>query len=264
MYPKIIHQIWYQGRNKLSTDSLQNINKIKLLHKEYKYILWGNNEIINLIKDNKLLLQTYLNFKYMHQKIDFAKYIILYKLGGIYIDMDVQIIKPFDDLLKKYNDNDLILSSLNLNIIESVVLCRHPYNCLNNGIIIAKSKADFLKYLIDSIINSNNKFYLNQFDEINRSTGPFKLTSVFNKYNKKDKIAILDWDILEPCTMTNICNVTDKTIAKHYHNATWMDTFTSKFLQFYFENKQIIYIILFMIFLLLCIIFIKIINNIEY
>jgi len=244
MFPKIIHQIWYQGGS--CPDNLnQNTIKLKSYHKKWKYILWDNKKIINLIKNDREVLDSYKKLKYMHQKIDFAKYIILYKMGGVYVDMDVDIIKSFDSMLEKFNSYEVILSSINLNRLESYIFCQ-SYPCLNNGIMIAKSRTNFMKKIIKNIINTskNPGLDLNKSEFINRTTGPSLITDVYKNYSEQHQIKILEWDYLEPCTMTGLCQTSDRTYAKHYHNVTWMDSYISYPLYIYFKYKLQIYMML--------------------
>ena len=87
MIPKLIHIIWWQGINKIPDKFKYNINSWKINNPKYKIILWDARSILNMIDRyyyNKIIL-----YKRMIQKIDYAKYLIIYKYGGCYVDIDM-------------------------------------------------------------------------------------------------------------------------------------------------------------------------------
>ena len=66
--------------------------------------------------------------------------------------------------------------------------------------------------------------------------------------NNKNLSNILPSEYLEPCTRGN-CNITDNTIAIHKHELTWMPDILKNFIDFYLQNKIIVFtlILLFII-----------------
>jgi mannosyltransferase OCH1-like enzyme len=42
--------------------------------------------------------ETFKNFKYPIQRIDFFRYLVVYQYGGLYLDLDMDIVSNFDDL----------------------------------------------------------------------------------------------------------------------------------------------------------------------
>lgn len=244
--PKIIHQLWLQGENKIPNKFKEDIIKIKELHQKWKYYIWDENKILNMIKDNKYIKNKYLSFKFLHQKVDFIKIVILYYFGGIFIDIDAEVIKPLDSLFQKYNNYDLIISFIataNNYDIKNILICEKLKDCYNNGIIISKPKADILKYLY---LNFDNKCKININKSlcISQTTGPLKFNKLINNYKGTSKILILDNSYLEPCIM-DICNINDNTYIKHKHNLSWLHPFFVKIINLYYKYKK--YLIFFLI-----------------
>ena len=72
-------------------------------------MIWYNENIIELIKSEfPDFLKIYISISDMRYKSDLARLIILYKYGGIYIDVDQESLKSFlhyDNML----NNDLLL-----------------------------------------------------------------------------------------------------------------------------------------------------------
>jgi mannosyltransferase OCH1-like enzyme len=94
--PKIIHYCWFGG-NPLPEDAVACIESWKKFCPDYEIIEW--NETNYDIKKN-----SYMNQAYQHRKWgfvpDYARLDIIYTHGGVYLDTDVELIKPLDDLLE--------------------------------------------------------------------------------------------------------------------------------------------------------------------
>lgn len=252
MFPKIIHQIWLQGKQNMPDKYNEKIDLITSKHSDYKYIMWDEISILELINTNPNWVKTYYSFLYLHQKVDYARYVILYICGGIYIDVDVKVIKSFDEILEKNKQYESVFSYTSANMAYSVAQCSHS-QCLNNGIIISKPKSEILEILINHI---DNNPHCNKLTPkvmcILHTTGPAIFTAIISKYyeNNKDKIKILAGEYLEPCIMGK-CNITDNTIVIHEHDGTWVPAFQYNFIKNYIKYDSyicIVFIILVIIF----------------
>lgn len=97
MIPKIIHYCWFGG-NPLPDVALKCIDSWKKFCPDYKIIEW--NERNFNVNSNDYIKEAYKAKKYAFVA-DFARFEILLQYGGIYLDTDVEIIKPIDDFLEK-------------------------------------------------------------------------------------------------------------------------------------------------------------------
>lgn len=228
MYNKIIHQIWMQGEENIPKKFRPNINSIKNINTDFKYILWDEVKLIQLLKKLSKTypqyLQTYYKFVFLHQKIDFMKCVILHEFGGIYIDIDAESMKPLNTLLETYPNYDTIVSYTNTNTFESYVLCGHS-TCYNNGIIIAKKGSEIMSELLNAMVfNSECTYYptkyMTQFNCVNNTTGPNIFTNTIKNFisnpDNESKLLVLDNEYLEPCRH-DVCNFTDNTYIVHRH-----------------------------------------------
>jgi len=252
-FNKTIHQIWFQGKDKVPNKFLLNIEKTKKNLKNWNYILWDNNSIKELLKTmNPKYLRQYNNYKHLHQKVDYGRYCILYKLGGFYVDMDAYIIKDPSYIFKKFPNYEVYVSKGNFNLIESLIT-NGIFITINNGIILAKKKSDFMYNLINKC---PTKTYFNfmKMLEINFTTGPRKFSLIAN--NSK-KIKILQNEYFEPC-LQSICNINDNTITIHKHELSWINPNLGKILIIYIKYRIYIQI---SIFLFLCIIVYSLLNK---
>lgn len=257
-HPKIIHQIWMQGIDQIPVNLIGNMNKIKKMHLDWTYILWDEIMILQLLRSNNPeWLKQYYKFSYLHQKVDYAKLIILYLHGGICIDMDAYTKKKLDGLFIKYAQYDFVISNIkHPDIITNYIACHKTTSCFNNGNFFGKPHSDILKYLINNITD-----HCSIFDHkilcIHKTTGPLFFNKIIDKYmnsnvKNKSKIFILDAEYLEPC-MLNICNITDNTVVVHEHTTTWIDGYIREFALFHIKYAPITYSVI--IFIVLCIIY---------
>ena len=94
--PKIIHYCWF-GNTPLPELALKCIDSWKKYFPDYEIKEW--NDFNYDISKIRYVEEAYNSKKYAFVS-DYARFDILYQYGGIYFDTDVEVIKPFDDILK--------------------------------------------------------------------------------------------------------------------------------------------------------------------
>jgi len=95
MIPRIIHFCWF-GQGILPKKNKKCIDSWKKYCADYEFIEWNENNFDT--KQNLYVEQAYFAKKYAFV----ADYVRLYALcftGGIYMDTDVELLKPLDDYL---------------------------------------------------------------------------------------------------------------------------------------------------------------------
>lgn len=95
MIPKIIHYCWF-GRGEMPELAWKCIESWHKHMPEYKYKLW--NEDVFDLNSNQYVKEAYEAKKYAFVT-DYVRLFALYTEGGIYMDTDVEVLKPYDDLL---------------------------------------------------------------------------------------------------------------------------------------------------------------------
>ena len=95
MIPKIIHYCWF-GRGKMPELAQKCIASWKKHLPEYEYKLWNEDNFD--IHSVPYVKEAYEARKYAFVT-DFVRLFVLYNEGGIYMDTDVEVLKPIDDLL---------------------------------------------------------------------------------------------------------------------------------------------------------------------
>lgn len=97
MIPKKIHYCWF-GKNRLPDKAVKCINSWKKYCPDYEIIEWNENNFD--VYQNLYTKYVYDSKKYAFLS-DYARLQIIFQEGGIYFDVDVEVVKPLDELLDK-------------------------------------------------------------------------------------------------------------------------------------------------------------------
>ncbi len=95
MIPKIIHQTWKDEN--LPESQKPHIDKVKSLNPDWEYRLWTDAQMLEFVESEfPDFLETYKNFPKNIMRADSFRYLIMYKIGGVYLDLDYEVLEPFD------------------------------------------------------------------------------------------------------------------------------------------------------------------------
>jgi len=97
--PKVIHQIWI-GDNPIPSNYKYYLETWRKFHPDWEIKLWTQKEIEN---ENFASKDLFDRSRGLAEQSDIARYEILYRYGGLYIDTDVQCFANFDELHHKYD-----------------------------------------------------------------------------------------------------------------------------------------------------------------
>ena len=181
MIPKKVHYIWLGGKPK---DKLTEICLLTWQDKmpDYEFIEWNekNLDLDKISQECEYFAECRKRNLYAFMA-DYLRIKILYEQGGIYIDTDVQAIKPLDDLL----NNNLLLG------YEECTIEKENKQ-IGTGLIGAEKNNSFIKKIYD--------FYNNEIMNSPLYIIPVIMTDIYNKMPKEeqDKITILPKDYFSP------------------------------------------------------------------
>lgn len=96
MIPKTIHYCWF-GRGELSAKAKKCIQSWKKYCPDYEIMEWNEDNFD--VHQNEYTKKVYAEKKYAFLS-DYARLKIVYEQGGIYLDVDVELVKSLDDLLE--------------------------------------------------------------------------------------------------------------------------------------------------------------------
>ena len=97
MIPKVIHYCWF-GRGEKPELAKKCIASWKMFLPDYEIKEWNEDNFdVNIIP---YTAEAYSVKKYAFVS-DYARFLILYKYGGLYFDTDVEVIKPLTDIINR-------------------------------------------------------------------------------------------------------------------------------------------------------------------
>ena len=111
--PKVIHYCWF-GKGELPKMAKKCIKSWKKYCPDYEIIC--HNEDNFDVTQNPYMKEAYDAKKWAFVS-DYARLKVIYDHGGIYLDTDVELLKPLDDLLEKkayigFDENGLVATGL--------------------------------------------------------------------------------------------------------------------------------------------------------
>lgn len=99
--PRIIHQIWSGIDEPLPDHFSRMAETWKYDYPNWKYVFWDAEKMNSFILEHyPQYWEAYNSFPYNVQRWDVIRYLILYKIGGMYVDFDYESLKPMDELLR--------------------------------------------------------------------------------------------------------------------------------------------------------------------
>jgi len=195
--PFILHQTWVSYET--IPDEIKNIiedNKKKC--PEFEYRFYSDQDCLNFIKNNfeSNVLDAYncINPEYSAAKADIFRYCLLYKYGGVYLDIKSKI--NFD---LKYiigpNDDCILLQGTFYTKTMSEFRFLNNFPSYEQWALIFKPGHPYLKECIDQIVININKRFIpsgNSKTKILILTGPDLYSSCINNYRVKNKYNVTD------------------------------------------------------------------------
>ncbi|MDO5332371.1 MAG: glycosyltransferase [Bacillota bacterium] len=151
--PKMIHSFWFSGEDK--PDSYKKcVDSWAEILDDYEIIEWNQD---NYDWKKHPFLKKAIELKAWAYASDYARLDVLYRMGGIYLDMDVEVFKKFDDLL----NNEAILSFSSPVQIDLAVMASCKGNLLVNNLLLAyddlivpKSREEYAKYFQPALVRN--------------------------------------------------------------------------------------------------------------
>jgi len=161
MIPKVIYQTFYT--KKLPRNIQNLIESMKKINPEFEFFLYDDDEIENFIK-NEFDERVYSAFKMLNvgsAKADLWRYCILYKNGGVYLDMDSEITQNLN-FLDLDNSSAIVSRESHKGIFLQWCLMFEPNHpilkiclerCVNN---ILNKKTENILYLTGPVVFSDS------------------------------------------------------------------------------------------------------------
>ena len=107
--PRIIHQIWWQGESQIPPKYQHYrdvVDQFLEANAQYQYMFWDESSCIDVVRElfpSALWLFGDASPAKLVEKCDMARLAILFKYGGVYLDLDYLINPNFDTLVQRYD-----------------------------------------------------------------------------------------------------------------------------------------------------------------
>lgn len=242
-FPRIIHQIWLQGEDHIPNKYSKMRRTWKKNHPHWQHMFWDDKSITRFLSMYyPAFLKTYNEYTLLHQKVDSARYFIVYHYGGFYVDMDTCSLKPLDDLLARYPGAEMLASGISINSFErsimNVVFGKETF--VNNGIFGCIRKCRFWPgLLLDLIKKRRQSKFLPDELKISYSTGPSIFSKQYSRFKNDPRIVVLPYYYFESCFSTDpYCRVDDRAYVYHAQSMTWQRDSIKQLQRGYFYVKH--------------------------
>lgn len=87
--PKIMHQVWVGNQNSIP---IEWMNSIRNMYPDWEYRLWTEDNLPDLVNR-----KIYDSESRNHTKSNLIRYEVVYTYGGVYLDSDMEALKPLGD-----------------------------------------------------------------------------------------------------------------------------------------------------------------------
>lgn len=205
MIPKKIHYCWF-GRGEKSKLALKCIESWKKYCPDYQIIEWNEDNFdINM---NGYTCYTYEHKKYAFLS-DYVRLLVVEQEGGIYFDVDVEVVKSFNELLK----DDAFLGFETNEYINTGM----GFGAVAGNDVIRKMIAEY-----DDLLDGTN-------DVIGcpvlNTTALVKLGLELNgELQKLENVMVYPSDYFNPLnSLTGKITITSNTYSIHRYAMSWLD-----------------------------------------
>ncbi|WP_165045637.1 glycosyltransferase family 32 protein [Dysgonomonas sp. ZJ709] len=195
--PRMIHHI-YEDPAGPPKNLLVIANTWKEKHPDWEYRFW-NRQMIHDFLESKCpdFLEYYYSYPFNVQRWDAIRYLILYYIGGLYVDLDYECIQSLDVLLTDSSccmgmEPPVHKNSINLLPIGNALMAsvpKHPYMAA----IIDDMKTNFF---VD--------YQQGDTHQILATTGPLMVARVYDQYKAKKNVTLLPADLISPLSMQEV------------------------------------------------------------
>lgn len=205
--PKIIHYCWFGG-NQLPEDALKCIESWKRYCPDYEIIEWNESNFD--INCNMYVKEAYESKKWAFIT-DFVRLKALVENGGIYMDTDVEVLKPLDEFLKHHAFSGF---ESNRNIPTGIMGCEKDF--------------ELFKIFLDDY---KDRHFILKDGSFDLTTNVVTITNICKKYGFKEngKKQEVEGFVLYPSDYfcpknyyTEEINITENTYTIHHFSGSWL------------------------------------------
>lgn len=180
--PTTIHQTWKS--ESIPDRWLRFQRSWRDLNPDYRYRLWTDADNRRLVADHyPALLTMYDAYPLAIHRADLARYLILDHEGGVYVDLDVECLRPIGPLL---GDRRLVFALEPRSHAKAGLLApRGLSRMIGNAFMASAALHPFWPILLDLAVAAAAQ------EQVLDATGPLLLTRACDRYAPPDDITVL-------------------------------------------------------------------------
>ena len=196
--PRIIHQI-YEDPAGPTPDLLRIAESWKRKMPDWEYRFWSRSMIDDFLKTVRPDFEDcYRSYPFNVQRWDAIRYLLLYHIGGLYVDFDYECIKPLDVLLTGSTCCMGMEPDINSRMFKKSKI-------VGNALMAAKPRHPYMAAIIaDMKTNISVDYQKGESMQIMETTGPFMVTRVYEQLKRKKNVTLLPADLVAPLTMKEV------------------------------------------------------------
>ena len=159
------------------------VDRVRALHPSWDIRLWTDAEMLAFVTEHgPQYLTRYISYKYMIQRCDFFRLFVVSVLGGVYLDLDVQLVKSFNGLpdnVEAFFPCERVMSRAALALHGNRDALR-----IGNYAFGAVPQHPFFRYLLGRLKDAERteKSEARDHDYVLETTGPGILTTAYHDY----------------------------------------------------------------------------------
>jgi len=211
MIPKLIHQIW-SGKYEPLPDIFRQLGETwKEQHPEWEYRLWSEQDILSFLDECfPELRELYHAFYYDIQRWDAIRYLILYKIGGMYVDFDYECIENVDPLLEGKTCAFAMEPDMHTALLNKTKM-------FNNALMASVPSHLFLEKVIEKVFSTQTlqSDTSNKMRCVLQTTGPWMLGDLYDEFEDKNSIYLVPAKFVSPFTKKEVNAVINGNISEH-------------------------------------------------
>ena len=169
--PKIIFQTW--KTSDIPDHFIRFQESWKSLNSDFEFELWTDVMYRSFVKDYfPEFLPRYEDYEYPIQRADAIRYMLLYYFGGIYIDLDIECLKPITPLIENVD------CFFGLEVEEHAINHNVP-RIISNAFMGCVARHALMEKILNTLFGFTDIGYSKN-DKILHSTGPMMLNKAIN------------------------------------------------------------------------------------
>ena len=188
-----------------------------MLHPDWEYNFYDDDACRKAVEQYPPAFLPIYDSASVIQKTDIFRIVVVYGEGGFYLDMDIECLRPLDDLCEF---RCVFGEEITLSEEEAERLCHRDRLRVANYMFGSESGHPFLLRLLRRIAMESRREIHNE-EDVLESTGPGLVTTVYRDTREELRDVVLLRNIDRTCVVAGGVSCHFGNYAKHHHEGTW-------------------------------------------